>query len=88
MKLNDVIFIDNLPKLDLHGVDSATARVMINDFIRDYIIMKNEIVLIIHGIGSGIIKKTTQETLKANKNVIAYKVFNFNEGCTIAQIKL
>ena len=88
MKLNDVIFIDNLPKLDLHGIDSATARVMINDFIKDNVAMKNEIILIIHGVGTGIIKKTTQETLKTNKHVIAYKVFNFNAGCTISQIKL
>ncbi len=88
MKLNDVIFIDNLPKLDLHGTDSDTARVMINDFIKDNITMKNEIILIIHGIGSGIIKKATQETLKRNKNVIDFKIYNFNAGCTIAQIRI
>ena len=88
MKLNEVIFIENLPKLDLHGLDRETARVMINDFINDNIIMKNEIILIVHGIGSGIIKDVTQNTLKKNKSVIDFKIYPFNVGCTIVQINL
>jgi len=88
MKLNEVIFIDSLPKLDLHGFDRETARVMINDFIKDNIIMKNEIILIVHGIGNGIIRNTTQETLRKNKNVIDFKIYPFNVGCTIVQIDL
>ena len=35
LHLNDLIFIDNLPSIDLHGENSDTARVMINDFIND-----------------------------------------------------
>ena len=88
MKLNEVIFIDSLPKLDLHGFDRETARVMINDFVKDNIVMKNEIILIVHGIGNGIIRSTTQETLKKNKYIVDYKIYPFNVGCTIAQIKL
>ena len=88
MKLNDVIFIDNLPKLDLHGLDREIARVMINDFINDNIKMRNEIILIVHGIGTGILKNTTQEVLNKNRNVVDYKIYPFNVGCTIAQIKL
>jgi len=88
MKLNEVIFIDNLPKLDLHGLDREIARVMINDFINDNIKMRNEIILIVHGIGTGILKNTTQEVLNKNRNVVDYKIYPFNVGCTIAQIKL
>ena len=55
-KLNSVIFIDNLPRLDLHGFDRDTARLYINDFIKENQKLKNEFILIIHGIGSGIIK--------------------------------
>lgn len=88
MKLNEVIFIDNLPKLDLHGFDRDSARVMVNDFINDNIKMKNEIILIVHGIGSGVIKNTVLDTLKRNKNIIDFKLYPFNVGCTIAQIKL
>lgn len=86
MKLNEVIFIENLPKLDLHGLDREIARVMINDFINDNIKMKNEIILIVHGIGEGIIKKITLETLKKNKQVIDFKIWPFNVGCTVAQL--
>ena len=40
--LGSLLFIDNYPKLDLHGYDRETARVAINDFIRDNKKMKNE----------------------------------------------
>lgn len=86
--LNSVIFIDNLPKLDLHGFDRETARVAINDFIKDNIKMKNQFIVIVHGVGSGIIKNITQETLKKNRNVKEYKIYNFNIGCTLVQLDL
>ena len=88
MNLNDIIFIDNLPSLDLHGFDRETARVAINDFINDNIKMKNKFIVIIHGIGTGILKETTQLTLKKNKNVIEYKIHPFNVGCTLVNINL
>ena len=71
--LND-IFLDNLPKIDLHGYDRDYARIEINDFIRDNYIQKNYQVLIIHGVGTGILRKTTHETLKHNKLVSSYKL--------------
>lgn len=88
MRLDSVIFIDNLPKLDLHGFDRETARVAINDFINDNLKMKNEFLVIVHGVGSGVIKTTTLETLKRNKKVKEYKIYNFNVGCTILQLNL
>lgn len=86
--LNGIVFIDNLPKLDLHGFDKESARVMINDFINDNMKMKNEFLVIVHGIGSGIIKNITLETLKKNRNVKEYKIYNFNIGCTLVQLDL
>ena len=50
--------------------------------------MKNEIFVIIHGIGSGIIRKTVHETLRKNKNVLDYKTFYNNNGSTIVKIKI
>jgi len=88
MKLDNIIFIDNLPKIDLHGLDRETARVYINDFIKDNIKLKNEIFLIIHGVGSGILKNTTKEVLTKNKNVIDFKTYYYNNGCTIVQIRI
>ena len=76
----------NLPTLDLHGVDRDYARILINDFIRDNYNIKNLKVIIVHGIGTGIIRKTTGEVLKKNKLVEEYKIDNFNPGMTVVSI--
>lgn len=81
------MFYSNLPSLDLHGIDRDYARILINDFIRDNYNIRNDKVIIIHGIGTGIIRKTTQETLKKNKLVEEYKIDNFNPGMTVVSIR-
>ncbi len=88
MKLDDLVFIDSLPSIDLHGYDSDYARIKINEFIKDNYIMGNQNVVIVHGIGSGIIRKTTNEVLHNNKLVIDYKNWPQNVGCTVVQIKM
>ena len=88
MTINEVVFIDNLPKLDLHGFDRDSARVAINDFIRDNKKMGNEVVLIVHGIGLGIIRETCQNTLNHNKDVVDFKSVYNNRGCMLVQIKI
>lgn len=76
----------NLETLDLHGIDREYARILINDFIRDNYEIRNTKVVIIHGIGTGIIRKTTTEVLKKNKYVEEFKIDNFNPGMTIVTI--
>lgn len=88
MDLDSIIFVDNLPKLDLHGFDRETARLMVLDFIKDNIKMKNEIINIVHGHGSVILKDTVHDTLRKNRNVIEFKTFYNNDGCTIVKIKI
>lgn len=87
MSLSEIIFIDQFPSLDLHGFDRDYARIKINEFIQDNYIMKNEFIVIVHGVGNGILKKETQETLKRNKLVEEYQIFKGNIGCTVAKIK-
>ena len=77
----------NLPTIDLHGYDRDYARIVINDFIYDQYRMKNYYVVIIHGNGNGVLKKTTQEVLKKNSYVLDYKIDNFNTGQTIVSIR-
>lgn len=77
----------NLPTIDLHGIDRDYAKILINDFIRDNFIAKNYKVIIIHGNGTGIIKKTTQETLRKNRYVEDFKIDNFNSGMTVVNIR-
>lgn len=88
MSIDNLIFIDNLPKIDLHSLDRDTARVYINDFINDNIKMKNEFIVIVHGNGSGVLRKATFEELRKNKKIIEFKTFYNNTGCTIAKIKI
>lgn len=82
-----IALYSNLPTLDLHGENSDYARIKINEFIEDNYKLNNEKVIIIHGIGTGIIRNTTQRTLKNNSKVENYKIDNFNEGQTIVSIK-
>lgn len=88
MELDEIIFVDNLPTIDLHGFDRDSARVKVLEFILDNKIMKNEIVCIIHGIGSGAIKEEVHNTLKKSKDVLDYKLFYNNTGCTIVKINI
>lgn len=87
MELKEVIYIDNLPTIDLHGFDRDYARVKTSEFINDNIKMKNEIICIIHGRGTGIVKEEVHNTLKKNKNVLDYKLFYNNIGCTLVKLK-
>ena len=86
MTLNEVIFIDNFPTIDLHGYDRDTARVATNDFINDNMKMKNEIIVIIHGRGQNIVRNAVHDALKKNKYVIEYKIYPYNIGCTIVNL--
>ena len=85
MKLND-IFLDHLPKIDLHGYDRDSARVRVNDFVDEAYCMKYNEIVIIHGIGSGILKNVVSDTLKKNKKVNSYNVVGSNVGCTLVKI--
>ena len=77
----------NLNTLDLHGETSDVSKVLINEFIEDNYKMKNKKILIIHGVGTKKLLKTTQEVLSKNKYVESYKIDNFNSGQTIVTLK-
>lgn len=75
------------PVLDLHGFDRDYARIMIQDFIHDCYLMKVRKAIIIHGIGSGVLRRTTQMVLRNNKYVAEAKLDIFNGGQTIVCLK-
>ena len=81
------IFLDRLPKVDLHGYDTESARVKTNDFIEESIELGHKEIVIIHGIGTGAVKDSVHKTLSKNKQVISYKLDNFNNGCTVVTLK-
>ncbi|MBQ8681877.1 MAG: Smr/MutS family protein [Bacilli bacterium] len=86
MNVND-IFLDRLPKIDLHGYDRDSARVAVNDFINEAALLGYSEVLIIHGIGSGVIKEAVQMALYRNKQVLSYHINGMNVGCTVVTLK-
>ena len=86
MKLYN-IFLDRLPNIDLHGYDRETARVKTNDFIEESLALGHKKIVIIHGIGTGIVKQAVHETLSKNKKVAEFKLDSFNTGCTIITLK-
>ena len=88
MELIDTVYISSLPSLDLHGYDRDSARMATNDFIDENIVLGNDTIVIIHGIGQGIVKNEVHNLLKSNKKVKEYKTDNFNSGCTIVRLNL
>lgn len=80
------IFIDNLPTLDLHGEDGDSAVVLVKDFISDNIFLNNKKIVIVHGKGTGILRKRIREYLNKDKRVKKYYQDNFNDGMTIVEI--
>ena len=80
--------INNYPSLDLHGEYTESALILVREFINDNIILKNEFIVIIHGIGKDILRKSIHEYLKKDKNVLSYKQDFFNMGSTIVKLKI
>ena len=85
MNLNN-LFINSLPSLDLHGFDRDSARVALEDFIRDSIKMKQKYIVVIHGIGAGILRSEVRRVLRNNRFVVNFAVSFENPGCTIVEV--
>ena len=76
-----------LPTLDLHGVDRVYASYKTNEFILDNVKLKNKKIVIIHGIGTGIVKESVHNTLSRNENVSEFYLDGMNIGETIVFLK-
>lgn len=81
------MIFSNTPSLDLHGLDREITTILVNEFINDHHKMGTSKVVIIHGKGTGVLKKTVHEVLKKNKLVEKYYLDFFNDGSTIVKIK-
>ena len=83
----EIIDVNRIPSLDLHGESSDIARVLIDGFIKENIKLKREFIAIVHGKGTGILRNTTREVLTHNKCVEEFKLYWFNDGMTIVKLK-
>ena len=71
-----MILYSSAPSLDLHGIDREYAKILTREFIDDNYKLRNDTIVIIHGIGTGIVKKAVHEELKYNKKIKEYKQDN------------
>ena len=86
MKKIDNPFISIYPTIDLHGETADISAVLVKEFIDDNVKLKNTTVVIIHGKGNGIVRKSVENYLKYDKRVLEYKLDNFNDGVTVVKL--
>ena len=80
--------LNNLPSIDLHGEYVDSALILTKEFINDNIILKNEEIVIVHGIGEDILRKAIHDYLKNEKKVKEFKRDFFNPGMTIVKLRI
>ena len=79
--------LNNLPFLDLHGENREVSRILVDQFISDNIKMGNYKICIIHGIGTGTLKKEIRKLLEHDARVENFYIDFFNVGATIVELK-
>ena len=79
-------FINILPDIDVHGQTLDEAIFYVDDFINDNIKMGNEKIVIIHGIGTGVLKKGINTHFKRDKRVSKIYGYTSNLGITIIEL--
>ena len=78
------------PELDLRGMDSLEAAAVLTIFLDNAFMANLQQVRIIHGKGTGVLRKTVHEELRKNKHVKSFRLGVYGEGedgVTIAEFK-
>ena len=76
-------------EIDLRGMSTDEAILEIDSYIDNAILSGIDTIRIIHGKGTGVLRKNIQSHLKRHKNIASYRLGTFGEGengVTIAQI--
>ena len=81
-------FTVNLPHLDIHGETTLTCIAPINSFINDNFKLRNKKIIIVHGKGTGALRKATHELLKKDKRILKYYIDGLNDGQTIIELDI
>ena len=81
-------FINILPSIDVHGQTSDEACFYVDEFINDSIKMGNKKIVIIHGIGTGVLKKTINAQFKRDKRISKMYGWGSNLGITIFELNI
>ena len=81
------IITSKTPTLDLHGEISSMVEALVNEFIKDQYKMGHNLVIIVHGKSSNILKNEVHRVLKENPYVLNFKLDIWNIGSTIVNLK-
>ena len=68
-------------------MDREYAIFKVKEFIDECYQLRNEYIVIIHGIGTGILRNAVNDYLKKDKRVLEYKLDFMNPGCTLVRLK-
>ena len=79
--------LNKYPKIDVHGETTETVVFVVQDFIKDNYKMKNKYIVVIHGKGSGALKRKVYEILKQDKLVANFELDAMNIGQTLIELK-
>ena len=77
------------PELDLRGMDALEAAAVLTNFLDNAFMANLTQVRIIHGKGTGVLRKTVHEELKKNRHVKGFRLGVYGEGedgVTIAEL--
>lgn len=80
--------LNKYPSLDVHGETRDTVCTVVKNFINDNIKLKNAVIIIIHGKGSGILKQEIHLYLKNRKEVKKFYVHYWNQGVTVVELNI
>lgn len=80
------ILTSKTPRLDLHGEIVAMVKVLVDEFIKDNMLMDEKLVVIVHGKSTNVITDEVHRVLNLNKNVKKYYKNNWNLGETIVEL--
>ena len=77
-------------ELDIRGYETLEAESVVENYLDSAVMAKLGTVTIIHGKGTGALRKAVHEILKRNKAVKSFRLGNFGEGeagVTIVELK-
>ena len=67
-------------ELDIRGMESIEAESVVETFLSAAVMGRLEFVTIIHGKGTGVLRKTVHELLRRNKSVKSFRLGVYGEG--------
>lgn len=68
------------PEVDIRGTNAEEAIIIMERFLDNALLAKLNIVTIIHGKGTGVLRKAVHNALKRNRNVKSFRLGRYGEG--------